>query len=194
MMNTHGIIGQPWQFVAAKDLKAIILPLTGGWVSGDPRGWPPTEALGSRFEVGDRIYLQEEWAHGFINGMGAVNLPARCFDQDEILDTQGLESWKEDDPCCAALAGIQPANTMTPELAQHWYEVTGVRIVQMHLSQLSRQDLIKSGIYTIDPDRAFDTVDAIMRRMVGRWNAAHPGHPWHGDHYVVVLDVEAIAK
>jgi hypothetical protein len=43
-MNTHGIVGQPWQFAAGKDLKAIVLPLTGGWVSGDSRGWPPHAA------------------------------------------------------------------------------------------------------------------------------------------------------
>jgi hypothetical protein len=43
----HGIVGQPWQIKAGKELKAIILPLTGGWVSGDPSTWPPIEALGS---------------------------------------------------------------------------------------------------------------------------------------------------
>jgi hypothetical protein len=184
-MNTHGIPAAPWQLgVAAKELKAIILPLTGGWVSGDPSTWPPIEALESGFEVGDRVYLQEEWAHGFINGMGAVDLPVRCFEQDEILDEEGLQHWLKDDPNCKKLAGVQPAHTMPPEGAQHWFEVTGVRVCKA--CQLTSSEVWGAGLNITE----LDAQRYITLQL--KWSAAHPGYPWDNNRPVVVLDVEAI--
>jgi hypothetical protein len=153
MMNTHGIVGQPWQFVAAKDLKAIILPLTGGWVSGDPRGWPPIEALGSGYEVGDRIYLQEEWEKEYL---------------------------------VPGLTRTQPAHTMPPEAAQHWYTVAGVRVTQMN--EISLKEMRDSFLFDPLADDLFDFLVTVKER----WNAAHPEHLWYGDRWVVVLSVEAI--
>jgi hypothetical protein len=142
------------------------------------------------WQVGDRVYLQEEWT--WVEGYTHP-------DHDEwiqelpISRSRFFGAYEGDEDDDAIAEGWQPAERMPPEAAQHWYTVTGVRVMQMHLRQLSWRDLTKAGIYTRDPDKVVETVDAIMQRTVGRWNAAHPEYLFHSGRWVIVLDVEAIA-
>jgi hypothetical protein len=169
VMNTHGIPAAPWQLgVAAKELKAILLPLTGGWVSGDPSTWPPIETLESEVKVGDRIFLQEEWAYFLDKVDREVYYPLKRTSPMYPYD------W-------------EPAHTMPPEAAQHWYTVTGVRVVRV--LDLTPKDLRLSGLYVIGSENGKNVNEVTP----ARWNAAHPNYRWYGDLPVVVLSVEAIA-
>jgi hypothetical protein len=163
-MNTHGIAGQSWQFVAAKDLKAIALPLAGGWVSGDPCGWPPIEALESGYKVGDRIYLQEDWDY-FL----------------DKFDRELCYPLKRTSPMYPS--GWNPAETMPPEAAQYWYEVKKVRVMQA-------KDV---AILSTSFSSGHSSPILILEEWAKYWNAAYPEQAWDGDLPVVVLDVEAIA-
>jgi hypothetical protein len=175
-MNTHGIPAAPWQLQAAAEerLKAIVLPLTGGWVSGDPSTWPPIEALGSGYEVGNRLYLQEEWGVGF---------------EDNALEDYDYKFHllsKQTHPRAEKIWCWQPAETMPPEAAQHWFEVTGVRVAW--LAQLGEIDV--EGIMGQPPHSTESSNYGLWRE---RWNAAHPEYPWADDRYVALLNVKAIA-
>jgi hypothetical protein len=185
-MKIHGIPAQSWQLEAAKDLKAIILPLTGGWVSGDPRGWLPIEALGSGFEVGDRIYLQEEWCdlREYFSRKDAFTLKSElkenCHNQAGVDALEMASLW-------------QPAHTMPPEAAQHWYTVTEVRVVQM--DEIDSELCHKAGLsdVALAPDTDIDTVGRVWAGIFMCWNKGNSEHFWQDDRWVVVLSVEAIA-
>lgn len=170
-MKDHRIIATDWQVKAAeaKQLTAIILPLTGGWFVGDPAGWPDVETLEVGFNVGDRVYLAEEWASCDYNNFVKSTTP-----EAEIL-------------------GWQPAETMPPETASHWYAVTGVRVCQ--LSTLNPSDYVNCGMF-LNMDKISGPWDLLQecRASEERWNAAHPDYPWKSDRHVVVLAMEAIAQ
>jgi hypothetical protein len=137
-------------------------------VSGDPSTWPSIEALGSGFEVGDQVFLQEEWCKGDW-GVSFVSIPIRV------------------------LAVLAPRPHHAPEGAQHWFKVTGVRVTPM--DDLSQGTMIDTGIA---PESIFDGEDgawlAFWLLVKKNWNAAHPEHSWNNNPYVVVLDVGAITS
>lgn len=200
MTNTHPIAAAPWQL--ARSPSMILLPLLPeprdcgySWTwDSEPLNlfWFKTEGVGDRllkklpWHVGDRIYLQEPWAHGFINGIGVTIMPARCFDPDEILDDIGLKSWQEDDPSCTALAGVQPAHTMPESAAQHWFAIDDVRVCQC--KEISYNDFLNAGMFWNHAEPTFQT------SMARQWNTAHPDYHWDGDRWVVVLAVGAIGS
>jgi hypothetical protein len=166
--SIHGISAAPWQLkVVAKELKAIILPLTGGWVSGDPSTWPSIETLESEVKVGDRIFLQEEWAYFLDKVDREVYYPLK---RTSLMYSYGWE----------------PAHTMPQDAAQRWYTVTGVRVCKA--CQLTSSEVWGAGLNITELEAQL----YITLRL--KWSAAHPGYPWDNNRPVVVLDVEAIAK
>jgi hypothetical protein len=175
MTTIHPHIATPYELAAATEgrLKSIVLPLTGGWVSGDPSGWP-TKGLECGFAVGDRIYLAEEWCKGDWGD---------AFD-DDIYFTKSTTPEAEH-------IGWQPASTMPPKAAQYWYEVTGARVKQAR--DFTHSEIIGAGATKSD---IFDGTDGAWEKFWGiakqNWNAAYPQQPWHGDLWVVVLGVEAV--
>jgi hypothetical protein len=104
----HGIVAASWQLEAADRLTAVILPLTGGWVSGDPRGNPSAGKLSVGFKDGDRIFLKQEWTR------------EDNFYIQMSEDPNDVQRWHGE------------AETMPPEAAQHWFEVKGARVTQMN--------------------------------------------------------------
>jgi hypothetical protein len=195
----YGIVGQPWQIEAGKDLKAIILPLVPApnlvntedcqvsrgmewrWITPSAHAtWGKNEQTSDLvvkycgYAVGDRIYLQEKW----------------CEYDGEFL------YWIE--PDCevseheAEWLSWQPAETMPPEAVQHWYEVMGVRVCPM--KALNPSDYVDFGVLLNVEKISFpwELQEECFAAAV-RWRVAHPQYPWNGDRYVVVLDVEAVA-
>jgi hypothetical protein len=114
-MNTYRITSQPWQLKAAAEgtLGAIVLPFPEGCVSGSPEDWP-IKSMKCGFNESYRIYLTEKWCKG---DWGAA------FDDDIYF----VESTTPE----AEHMGWQPAETMPEEAAQYWFDVGGVRVVQM---------------------------------------------------------------
>jgi hypothetical protein len=64
-------------------------------------------------------------------------------------------------------------------LAEHWYEVTGVRVCEIQM--LSINDL----------ERACWTNDW---EKVTSWDEIYPNHLWNADLSVVVMELEEVAK
>ena len=124
--TTHRIIAAPWQLEAAKNgrLGAVIMPLVPEPKQSSDGTWNYRETWWGAdgphpdyldevipYEVGDRLYLAEEWDEA-IGQMGeSFEYPTK---RQHPLWT---DQW-------------QPAATMPPEAAQYWLEVTGVRVVQ----------------------------------------------------------------
>jgi hypothetical protein len=96
-MNTHGIPAAPWQLQAAAEerLKAIAFPLTGRiaktelvylWMTGKDLCSSPVRPDGSLdkiIEIGDRIYLQEEWVQRQFGEFSEAEYYSKC----DILPT-----------------------------------------------------------------------------------------------------------
>jgi hypothetical protein len=180
-MTDHAIVAADWQLQAADKgrLRAIILPLlpepkeeakTWFWPC-EPVNlfWFKSEGIGERllkrltYQQGDRIFLQEKW----------------CKYDDEFMH------WIE--PNCevseheAEWLSWQPAHTMPSEAAQYWFEVTGVKVVQMN--QFTTSNLQATNMGSVDPHPEIFTATE-------NWNAAYPDHPWNSDRWVFVLNVE----
>jgi hypothetical protein len=126
-MNTYRITSQPWQLKAAATgtLGAIILPLVPDginmiWRNKKVTAWitkSPSEiaqCLEFPYQNGDRIYLAEEWFNC-------------CLSDDAWGDTEPVTKSSEPD----YIHQYQPAQAMPPEAAQYWFEIKGVRVVQM---------------------------------------------------------------
>jgi hypothetical protein len=185
-MTDHGIIAPDWQIQAAADenLGAILFPLLPEPVLVDTadcqvsRGmewrWitPKAHAIWGENEpisdlvlkycgwaVGDRLFFQEEWCKG---DWGAA------FD-DDIYFTKSTTPEAEN-------IGWQPAYTMPKEAAQHWYEVTGFRVMQMKDMDFSGKDWAGAVFATNSQD--VNDSQLLFDR----------------DLWVVVLDVKALEK
>jgi hypothetical protein len=129
-MTNHKIIAQPWQLKAAAEgeLKAIILPLPEGCVSGSPEDWP-IKSMKCEFNESYRIYLAEDWAK-----------------EDQLYisrseDPNDDELWFGD------------AEEMPPEAAQYWFEVTGVNVTQA--KYLDYFTIGKTGFYCSYPESTY---------------------------------------
>lgn len=161
-------VATEYELEAAKrgELKAIIVPLTGGWVKG---AGVPTRGIECGFKIGDRLYLQEEWGKG---DWGTAF-------EDDIYFTKSTTPEAE-------IIGWQPVNTMPPEAAQYWYEVESVRVCR--LVDLNYGEDRKASLHTSE-------VDALKYRTSQmKWNAAYPDYPWDLKRWVVVLGVKPVAK
>jgi hypothetical protein len=213
-MNTHGIPAQPQQLADGKELKAIILPLEkyaknpliyidlcgsgkaakdgdGNWrlwfpgkdeqleldrftLKAYPKGC--NDGIVIPFKEGDRIYLQEEWGRVFgSDGLGTANTAY----YDTVKDIQYARD-------------LFPAHIMPVEAAQHWFDVTGVRVCQ--INDLELVDIANAGLNDAFLQKGA-TGDAIWESVeiaAGRWNAVYPEYPWDIDRWVVVLSVEAV--
>jgi hypothetical protein len=173
-MTDHGIIAPDWQIQAAADgsLGAIILPFpdvqetTNTWFlkwGGIDRFWGKGEMPGQSvydaidYQVCDRLFFQEEWCKG---GWGAA------FD-DDIYFTKSTTPEAEN-------IGWQPAHVMPKEAAQHWFEVTGVEVMQMKDMDFSDKDWAGAVFAT----NSQDVNDSQLLWDCNRW--------------VVVLDVKAL--
>jgi hypothetical protein len=186
----HGIVAADWQMEAADRLTAIVLPLADKiaksgsdyhWMDGESYCVSPIKPDGSLdeiFKAGDRIFLEEEWSdlREYFPRADAFTLKSElkenCHNQ-AVFDALEIDSlW-------------QPAHTMPPEAAQHWYEVTDVRVTQM--DNISLKEMRDSSLFNPLTDDLFDFLGTVKER----WNVAHPGHLWNSDRWVVVLEVEA---
>jgi hypothetical protein len=187
-MTNHAIIAADWQLQAADKgrLKAIILPLlpepkeeakTWFWPC-EPVNlfWFKSEGVGERllkrlaYQQGDRIYLAEKWVSFELSKFGESKYWGKSKDYAE-------GNVDEDYP---SMDGFLPAQTMPPEAAQYWFEVTGVLVVQMN--RFTASNLQTTNMGSIDPHPGNFTATE-------NWNAAYPDHPWDSDRWVVVLNV-----
>lgn len=185
MSNHYRIIAANWQLKAAQEkrLGAVIVPL-------EPKPKPdgslfyknkktlfgclasasiPADQLSANseiillpFEEGDLIYLAERWCKGDWGD---------AFD-DDIYFTESTTPEAEN-------IGWQPAETMPPEAAAHWYKVTKVAVAQT--DDISPFTAKKAGL--IENSSSF---------LALLWNNAHPDQPWDSDRWVVVIEVEGI--
>jgi hypothetical protein len=191
-MTDHGIIAPDWQIKAAADenLGAILFPLLPApvlvdtadcqvsrgmewrWITPKAHAtWGENEPISDLvlkycgWALGDRLFFQEEWCKG---DWGVA------LDDDIYFTKSGTPE--------AENIGWQPANTMPPEAAQYWYEVTGVRIEVA--GRIPMNTWRSTGIYLPNED-TFEYGQA----AVGRWDKAHPGHLWGVAHWLIVLEV-----
>jgi hypothetical protein len=189
LKNTHGIPAAHWQLDAAKQgrLEAVIVPLVPG-IETHPDGsfyWPNKRTTAwmadtveqvikcpeFQYQVGDRLYLQEEWdSQPGHDGEGNY-----FYTRSENPEKQDLY-WVPD-------GFWQPAHTMPPDAAQYYYQVTGVRGVQA-------KDV---AILSMGFSSGHSSPRLILEEWAQDWNAAHPEQTWDGDRWVIVLDVEAIS-
>lgn len=191
-MANHGIVAAEFQWKAAQQglLSTVIVPLDpqprkegNTWVwPCEPIDlfWFDSESVGERllkklhWQIGDRIFLQEEWCKG---DWGAA------FD-DDIYFTKSTTPEAEN-------IGWQPAETMPAEAAQYWFEATGVRVVQM--KNISASTVANSGIKKLSElngkEGAFEKFWKTTKQC---WNAAHPNYPWESDRHVVLLNVKPL--
>lgn len=176
----HRIIAQSWQLEAAVkgDLQKIILPLTGGWVTGKMA----CEDLSVGFNVGDRIFLAEEWypVEDRMTGLVKEYWTNSYFDgRSKAEFDQSLSRWVK------PINGYS-AETMPPEAAQHWFIIQNVQVIEAR--NLSPQDLIDCGLYPKDFHHldCFETSEA-CEAASKRWNDAY--YFWKSDALVVVLDI-----
>jgi hypothetical protein len=191
IMNTHGIPATSWQLEAASAgrLKAIVLPLlpepefdAGLW------RWHPThlEVLsvwsdGMPFEshrlldyqVGDRIYLQEEWAKE--DGL----FVSRSEDQND--DYQ----WFGD------------AEDMPPEAAQYWFSIKNVKVCQFrHLNSLETAQSNLMMLKLVDEFKILSSEEEDQKLqehvddLIQKWNTEYPDYPFDRDRWVVLLTIE----
>jgi hypothetical protein len=137
-----------------------------------PKG--TNEGIVIDFKVGDRLYLAEQWDEVPVN-FGEDVVP--------ILKSEN-EIWTDE---------WLSAETMPPEAAQYWYEVTGVRVVQMR--DLAHSEIIGAGA---TKEEIFDGSDGAWERFWGmakqNWNAAHPEYPWDADRWVVVMQIKEVGN
>jgi hypothetical protein len=178
-MADHGVIAADWQIRAAAEgrLKAIVLPFpdvqetTNTWFlkwGGIDRFWEKGEMPGQSvydaidYQVCDRLFFQEEWCKG---DWGAA------FDDDIYFTKSGTPE--------AENIGWQPANTMPPEAAQYWFEVTGVRVIQM--DKIDRGVCYDAGL-----------IDKQWASIFLRWSKAFPSNFWDSARWAIVLDVKVL--
>jgi hypothetical protein len=197
MITIHGIPATPWQLRSLEQgqLKAIVLPLLPQ-IETDEMGWKfwrsnvyettlafapsekPFAYPGSyaqlRYQKGDRIYLQERWRKG---DWGAAFDDDIYFTESTTLEAENI--------------GWQPPETMPQAAAQHWLEITSVRVVQV--IDLTLEDYASTGLN--DANSAKNSSDSIwdcVALAAKRWEAAYPQQAWgEGDRWVVLLEVSA---
>jgi hypothetical protein len=191
-MTNHRITSQPWQLKAAAEgtLKAIVLPLVPEiephidginmiWRNKKVTAWItklPSEIAQcseSPYQLGDLIYLAEEWFNC-------------CLSDDAWGDTEPVTKSSEPD----YIHQYQPAQTMPPEAAQYWFEIKGVRVVQM--SDIDRHLCDRAALTDIPSD--FPCGVEEWASILMRWNAAHPDYLWDADRWVIVLDLNIIGE
>jgi hypothetical protein len=188
-MKTHGIPAQDWQLQAAANgtLQAIVLPLLPEPVLVDtkdcfvPRDmewrwttpkahatWEKDNAVDDLvlkycgFDVGDRVFLQEEW----------------CERDKECV------YWVQPD-CASTWLRWRSAKDMPIEAAQYLFDITGFLVSQVG-------DFREVDIEDIMGQPRDSTGNSSYELCRQRWNAAYPEQPWDGDRYVVVLSLEEI--
>jgi hypothetical protein len=191
-MPTHKIPATPWQLRSLEQgqLNAIVLPLlpivrknraTFSLILGSRAYyWEHLEKFPEqilwqlRYQKGDRIYLQERWCKG---DWGAA------FD-DDIYFTERTTPEAEN-------IGWQPAETMPKGAAQHWLEITSIRVIQS--IDLTLEDYVNTGLN--DANSAENSSASIWdcaALAAKRWDAAYPQQAWDGgDRWVVLLEVSA---
>jgi hypothetical protein len=183
-MTDHRIIAADWQIKAAQRgrLGAVIVPLEQYF--SHPITKVRHNGLGTAvysndfnmgfvhnlFSAGDRLYLAEQWCE--YDDEYILRIEPDC----EVSDHE--DSW----------LSWQPAETMPPEAAQYWFEVAGVRVMQMKNISLSE---IKEA-FLFHP--LVDDLGKFSETTESRWNAAHPEHPWSAKRWVVVMEVMEVAN
>jgi hypothetical protein len=195
-MTDHGIIAPDWQWkaVADENLGAILFPLLPEpvlvdtadcqvsrgmewrWITPKAHAtWGENEPISDLvlkycgWAVGHRLFFQEEWCKG---DWGAA------FD-DDIYFTKSTTPEAEN-------IGWQPANAMPPEAAQHWFEVTGVKVLQP--IDLGDKDLRLSGLFVYGAEEGAMVADVVAKR----WGSSHPEHILNWQGWAVVLDVKIL--
>jgi hypothetical protein len=196
MITIHGIPATPWQLRSLErgQLKAIVLPLLPEPMKVGRHLWVlrcrPTDLFWGdsevpskkllkklKHQIGDRIYLQERWVNvHWGNDQGYIESYI-YFTESKVPEAEHY--------------GWQPAETMPQAAAQHWLEITSVRVVQM--IDLTLEDYASTGLN--DANSAKNSSDSIWDRVTlaaKRWDAAYPQHTWDGgDRWVVLLEVSA---
>lgn len=190
MTTTHAHPATKWQLKAASEgkLEAIALPVTesdlptsglsncrlrhGNWFhfDYDPPEWPhdydePPNGylLEVPYQVGDRIFLQEEW-------FSVPNLESQAiYPENPSMQKSDYFFTKSHHLACGTQ--LYPAETMPAEAAQYWFEITDVRVLQA--KDLTTTDLIKAAIAPL-PLPPFS-------KITERWDATYPEHRWYGD-------------
>jgi hypothetical protein len=201
-MTDHGIIAPDWQIKAAADenLGAILFPLLPEpvlvdtadcqvsrgmewrWITPKAHAtWGENEPISDLvlkycgWAVSDRLFFQEEWCKG---DWGAA------FDDDIYFTKSGTPE--------AENIGWQPANTMPPEAAQYWFEVTGVRVIQM--DKIDRGVCYDAGLIDkqLDLSCGIDSIGKQWASIFLRWSKAFPSNFWDSDRWAIVLDVKVL--
>jgi hypothetical protein len=163
-MTDYGLAAD-WQGNTADRLTAIVLPLVPQ-IETHPDGsfyWPNRHATAWMFDTIEQIIKYHEFPY---------QIGDRVYRQERTT----YPCWGNDISAC----------TMPSEAAQHWFELTGVKVVQM--DDLSLDEARSS--YLFDPltDDLFDFQSVIQKK----WNTAYPKYPWDGDRWVVVLEAKQL--
>jgi hypothetical protein len=157
-MKTHRIIATPWQIESAR------------------RGALETVILTYSkpiIHLGDRLYFAEQWCKTpWGNDEGKIT----C----DIYFTESATPEAE-------LFGWQPAETMPPEAAAHWFEVVGV--TAKRLGQVSFRSFAESGLHLICPEVNYPSFE-----HQAAWNRSYPDTPWGDNLWVQVLEVRNSTK
>jgi hypothetical protein len=170
------------QAAAEQKLRAIVLPLDGviaksasdfHWLVGGTHCSSPIMPDGSLdeiFAVGDRVYLQEEWA------------------KEDQLYVSNSEDPNDD------YHWFGEAGDMPPEAAQYWFEVREVEVVPMDKIDcpLAYDAGLTDSVFESFPPQPIPGVT--FEQSCKNWDKAYPEQPWHSDRWVIVLAVEAIAN
>ena len=189
-MTDHKIIAAPWQLEAAAQgrLGTVIMPYPkelitreGQWYFHE---WIRDEPTTCSIAVGDRLYLAEEWTwvEGYTHPDHSEWVQEGPISQSLFF---GAYNGSVDDDAIAD--GWQPAETMPPEAAQYWYEVTGVRVVQAQ--KITELDCEKAMGLTLNAFGNF-----AYKRLKSAWNAAHTDYTWADDRWVVLIEVKSVSN
>jgi hypothetical protein len=190
-MTDHGIVAADWQLDAADRLTAIVLPLVLQ-IETHPDGsfyWPNTPATAWMFktieqiikcnefpyQIGDRVYLKEQWNQPNSTSLAIAKSQA-------CPGSVAEKTWH-----------WNPAETMPPEVARYWVEVTAVKVVQMRdvLENIADCSGLSDAALFTGEEGAWKNFWKAAKK---NWNAAHPKHPWQRDRWVVVLEVKNAKK
>lgn len=178
-MTDHPHVATPYELAAAKrGLSAIVLPLL------------------PKYEEYSWQFTDEAEARGF------GNIP---YSEGDRIYFQ--EPWSDDMLIADRFNDWEPAETMPCSLAEYWFTIAGVRVVQ--IKSISNQELFFCGLTDVDPELSLGMSMAELElgkssmevadfvRQVGceqNWDRAYCKWRYRDNPWVIALDVERIAS
>lgn len=195
-MTDHPHVATPYELKAAKrGLSAIVLPLLP-----EPEFDPKTKEWKWRYGLDAYAYFADRFPLHLI-GLSAFT---RNLCKGDRIYFQ--EPWSDDMLIADRFNDWEPAETMPSDLAEYWFTIAGVRVVQ--IKSISNQELFFCGLTDVDPELSLGMSMAELEfgkssmevanfvRQVGceqNWDRAYCKWRYKDNPWVIELDVERIA-